>query len=357
MSIRARFDIAYPGFTFAANLDLPGRGVTALFGHSGSGKTTCLRAIAGLERAPGGYLEVNGEVWQDDANDIFLPTHKRPLGYVFQEANLFAHLTVRDNLDYGRKRVAAAKHRITPKHMIELLGIAPLLDRLPERLSGGERQRVAIARALLTSPSLLLMDEPLAALDMKRKAEILPYLERLHDELDVPVLYVSHTPDEVARLADHLVLLEDGKVIASGATSELMTRLDMPLAHGDSAEALIPATVIRQDINDLLTFVAFHGGELTLPFQEVQIGQHVRIRIQARDVSLTLTRQQDTSILNILSATVTDICNDNPGQVLVALDVGGTRMLARITHKSSEALELKAGSKVYAQIKGVAILK
>lgn len=197
-AIRARFHIAYGEFSLAADLTLPGRGVTALFGHSGSGKTTLLRAIAGLERHPGAYLEVNGEVWQD--GERFLPTHRRPLGYVFQEASLFPHLSVEANLDFGRKRLAAAERRVDLAQAVELLGIGHLLARRPDKLSGGERQRVAIARALLASPRLLLMDEPLAALDGKRKAEILPYLTRLREELDIPVLYVTHSPDEVARL-------------------------------------------------------------------------------------------------------------------------------------------------------------
>jgi molybdate transport system ATP-binding protein len=196
-TISARFHLGWPGFTLDVDLDMPGRGVTALFGHSGSGKTTLLRCIAGLERVPGGVLSVNGEVWQDDA--VFLPTFKRPLGYVFQEASLFPHLNVRRNLEFGLKRVNAADRRVSLENAIDLLGIGSLLDRLPKRLSGGEKQRVAIARALAVSPKVLLMDEPLAALDLERKQEILPYLERLHDELEIPVLYVSHAPDEVAR--------------------------------------------------------------------------------------------------------------------------------------------------------------
>jgi molybdate transport system ATP-binding protein len=221
-AIHARFKLDYTGFTLDVDLDLPSHGVTALFGHSGSGKTTLLRAIAGLERVPGGYLAVNGEVWQDDEQGIFLPTHQRPLGYVFQEASLFAHLNVRRNLEYGLKRVPEQQRRVSLDKAIELLGIGHLQERMPNALSGGERQRVGIARALAVSPQLLLMDEPLAALDLKRKGEILPYLERLHDELDIPVLYVSHSPDEVARLADHLVLMENGQVLASGALTETL---------------------------------------------------------------------------------------------------------------------------------------
>ena len=211
--IKLGFDVARTGFSMQVSLELPGRGVTALFGHSGSGKTTILRAVAGLERHPNGYLEVNGDVWQDDARGVYVPTHKRALGYVFQEASLFSHLSVRGNLDFVLKRTANQGAALFD-HVLALLGIAHLLDRATADLSGGERQRVAIARALLTQPKILLMDEPLAALDARRKEEVLPYLERIHAELDIPMLYVSHSAEEVARLADHVVLLDEGRVLA-----------------------------------------------------------------------------------------------------------------------------------------------
>ncbi|WP_323156302.1 molybdenum ABC transporter ATP-binding protein, partial [Pseudomonas oryzihabitans] len=212
MSLTARFELSHPGFALDVDLALPGSGVTALFGPSGSGKTSCLRCVAGLEHGARGRLVVAGETWQDSERGLFLPPHRRALGYVFQDANLFEHLDVRRNLLFGWKRVAPGERRLALEQVVELLGIAGLLTRMPARLSGGERQRVGIARALLTSPRLLLMDEPLAALDAERKAEILPYLERLTRELALPILYVSHAPDEVARLADHLVLLEQGRV-------------------------------------------------------------------------------------------------------------------------------------------------
>lgn len=355
--IRARFNIAYSAFKLDVDLSLPGRGVTALFGPSGSGKTTCLRAMTGLERFPGSYLEVNGEVWQDDERNIFLPTFKRPLGYVFQEASLFPHLSVQRNLEYGMRRVPSAMHQVSLDQAVALLDIGHLLQRNPDKLSGGERQRVAIARALATSPRILLMDEPLAALDSKRKEEIMPYLERLHDELDIPVIYVSHSADEVARLADHLVLLENGKVVASGATSDLMTRLDLNFAHGDTASALVVATVTAHDASFHLTSAEFSGGQLLLPQQAATIGQHIRVRIQARDVSLSLTPQRDSSILNIVPATVAELSDDAAGQVMIGLDANGTRLLARITRKSCEAMGLTLGTPVFAQIKGIAILK
>lgn len=355
--IRARFDIRYGAFALNVDLDIPGRGVTALFGPSGSGKTTILRALTGIERFKGAYLSVNQHVWQDDAQGIFLPTHKRPLGYVFQEASLFAHLPVRGNLEFGMRRVPPDERRVSLDQAVELLDIGHLMDRKPDRLSGGERQRVAIARALATSPRLLLMDEPLAALDPRRKEEIMPYLQRLHDELDIPVVYVSHSPDEVARLADHLILLENGKVIASGDAADLLTRLDLHVAHGDAASALVTATIVEHDEAFHLMRAEFSGGSLLLPQQNARIGQAVRIRVQARDVSLTLAPQEGTSVLNSVPAIVTEVAAESVGQVMVGLDANGTRLLSRITHKSATAMKLEVGLPVYAQIKGVAILK
>jgi molybdate transport system ATP-binding protein len=354
--IAASFRRAFSGFSLDVSLAVPGRGVTAVFGPSGSGKTSLLRCIAGLERAGSGYLSVNGEVWQDDAAGIFVPVHRRPLGYVFQEASLFSHLDVRRNLDFGLRRVPAAQRRVSLAQAIELLGLQTLMQRMPGTLSGGERQRVAIARALATSPRLLLMDEPLASLDIARKAEILPYLERLHDELDMPVLYVSHAPDEVARLADHLVLLDAGRVTASGSTRELMTRLDLPLAHGDAAAAVLDAVVSAVEPGWHMSHAEFPGGSISLLNPSLQVGQRVRVRIQARDVSLTLERQTGTSVQNIFAATVTALSADSPGQVMVGLDAGGSALLARLTQKSARALQLQPGSRVFAQVKGVAVL-
>jgi molybdate transport system ATP-binding protein len=352
----ARFKLNYPDFELDVDLDLPGRGVTALFGPSGSGKTSCLRVIAGLERSATGLVSVKGAVWQEDARNLFVPVHQRALGYVFQDANLFAHLSVAQNLAFGLSRVAPAQRSVSLDQVVALLGIGHLLERQCTTLSGGERQRVAIARALATSPRILLLDEPLAALDARRKAEILPYLEKLHNALDIPVLYVSHALDEVARLADHLVLLEAGQALASGTTTEMLTRLDLPLAHGDTAGAVLTATVVRHDHDDHLTSAQFSGGLLSVPMQTAAIGQPLRIRVQARDVSLTLEKHSGTSILNILNATVIALSPDSPGQVMVALDVAGCPLLARVTAKSARALALAPGLVLFAQIKGVAIL-
>ena len=355
--IRAVFKRLTGDFTLDVSLSLPGRGVTAIFGPSGSGKTTILRCMAGLERAPGGFLSVNGEVWQDDAKGVFKPVYRRSLGYVSQAANLFAHLSVQGNLEYGLHRIPMPERKVPLGQIIELLGIKNLLDRQPRSLSGGESQRVAIARALATSPQLLLMDEPLAALDVQRKADVLPYLESLHTQLDIPVLYVSHAPDEVARLADHLILMDAGRVTASGPTRELMTRMDLPLAHGDAAAAIIDAVVTRIEPQFHMSHAEFAGGQISVLNPSLQVGQRIRVRVLARDVSLTLERQQGTSVLNIFAAMVSGISADSPGQVMVALNAGGSMLLARITQKSLERLLLQPGSPVFAQVKGVAVLR
>ena len=362
LQVRARvaFGSGPDAFTLDVGLPLPGAGITALFGPSGCGKTTLLRAVAGLVRPQPGRVVVGDQMWQDDAAGVWLPTHRRALGYVFQEASLFAHLSVQGNLDFGLKRVPAAERRIALDQAIELLGIGHLLARRPSQLSGGERQRVAIARALATSPRLLLMDEPLAALDAARKAELLPYFERLQRELRIPLLYVSHSLDEVARLATHMVLLDAGRVSANGPTGELLTRLDLPLAHGDHAGAVIDGALAAIDQRWNLLEVRFAGGVLHCvqaagsPLRHV--GERLRLRVLARDVSLALAPASDTSILNVLPATVHSLTDDGPAQTLVALDLAGSTLLARVTRKSAAALRLSAGQRVFAQVKGVALL-
>lgn len=359
--IQARFKLAWPGFTLDVDLNLPTRGVTALFGHSGSGKTTLLRCIAGLERAPLGHLTVNGEVWQDDEPKgkrcgYWLPTHQRPLGYVFQEASLFPHLTVMGNLRYGLKRSTGAA-RVSLDQAIELLGIGHLLERKPDQLSGGERQRVGMARALALSPSLLLMDEPLAALDLKRKQEILPYLERLHAELDIPVLYVSHSPDEVARLADHIVVMDAGRAIAAGPLKDTLARLDLPIHLGEDAGVVLDAVVVERDAQWHLARVEFPGGSLWVRDGGHALGQAVRVRILARDVSIALEKVTGTSIQNCLSATVEQLAGDHhPALSLVRLNLGGSPLTARLTQRSAVGLGLAPGLPVWAQIKAVALI-
>ncbi|MDR2154972.1 MAG: molybdenum ABC transporter ATP-binding protein [Burkholderiaceae bacterium] len=361
VGIELRLQVQYGGdFKLDLNTVLPGQGVTAVFGPSGCGKTTLLRAVAGLTRPARARIAVNGEAWQDDERALWQPPHRRPLGMVFQDARLFEHLTVQGNLDFALKRVPPGERWVALPRAVELLGIGDLMKRRPAQLSGGERQRVAIARALAASPRLLLLDEPLAALDAARKAELLPYFERLTRELGLPVLYVTHALDEVARLADHLMLLDAGRVTAHGPAATLLARLDVARRHGDDAGALIEGTVTALDPDDHLLHVCF--GDNTVQCVQTTAaaprtpGQRVRLRVLARDVSLTLSAARDTSILNILPATVQSLTNDGPAQTLVALDADGTPLLARVTRKSAQALFLTPGQTVYAQIKGVAVL-
>ena len=357
--INLRLQHHYPGFALDLDLQLPGKGVTALYGHSGSGKTTCLRCIAGLERASQAYVQINDEVWQDSQRKHFVPVHQRALGYIFQEASLFPHLSVRANLEFGLKRIARQERQVDLAHASELLGITHLLQRAPHNLSGGERQRVGIARALLTSPRLLLMDEPLAALDSQRKSEILPYLERLHAELDIPVLYVSHSQDEVARLADHIVLLSEGKVIASGPIGETLARLDLPLARGDDAGVVIEGQVGAYNLNYQLLTLQLPGSaqHLRVTHASMAIGRPLRVKVQARDISLSLTPAEHSSILNSLRVTVvSETAADNQAHVLIRLDADGTPLLARITRYSRDQLGLHPGQWLWAQIKSVAVL-
>lgn len=356
-AIEAKFRLDYRDFSLDVDLELPGRGVTALFGHSGSGKTTCLRCFAGLERPGLARLQVNGETWQDSERGLFLPPHKRAIGYVFQDANLFEHLSVRRNLAYGMKRVPTREHRVALDQACELLGIGHLLERMPRHLSGGERQRVGIARALLTSPRLLLMDEPLAALDLKRKQEILPYLERLHDELSIPVLYVSHSPDEVARLADYLVAMEGGRVLANGPLGDTLARLDLPIRLGEDAGAILDGTVGEVDKNWHLARVDFDGGSLWARDQGLSVGRRVRVRVLARDVSLA-EHPGTSSIQNVLRGCVDSLGDDeHPGLALVRVRIGSSMLLARLTKRAAASLGVKPSLELWVQVKSVALME
>jgi len=363
--IEARLRLPRLDFDLDVTLALPGRGVTALFGPSGCGKTTLLRALAGLERAAG-RVALDGEVWQDDTDGRFVPTHRRALGYVIQEAALFPHLDVRRNLGYGLGRVAAGERRIALDQVVELLGIGALMARRPATLSGGERQRVAIARALASSPRLLLMDEPLSALDAPRKAELLPYLDRLHEQLGIPIVYVTHSVDEVARLADHLVLMEAGRVLADGALPDMLARLDLPMAFGDAAGVVLDGVVAERDERWQLARLEVGGGAggphegfaLWARDHGLPIGRRVRVRVLARDVSLTRTPQSGTSIGNQLHGTIEAIADDeHPALALVRVRVGGMPVVARLTRRSAFALELAVGLPVWTQVKTVALME
>lgn len=338
-----------------AAFSVPASGVTALFGRSGSGKTSILRAIAGLTKVDHGLVKIKDEVWQDQ--NSFIPAHQRPIGYVFQEASLFPHLSVRANLEYGRRLVPSEQHKVGFDSAVEILGIAPLLKRATHKLSGGERQRVAIARALLTSPRLLLMDEPLSALDHEAKQAILPYLESLHDQFAIPSIYVSHDPNEVGRLADQMVLLESGSVVAQGDAADLLTRLDLPLANYDDAVSILEGYVSAHDNSYHLTWIGMHGGRVAVTREDLPVGKHARVEIRARDVSLSLKHHSDTSFMNILPVQVIDTNEISPSQIMVriALEDGQT-MLSRITRHSAVAMGLHEGMGLFAQVKSVSLL-
>jgi molybdate transport system ATP-binding protein len=354
MNIEARFHIRKGDFALDASLEIPIRGVTGLFGPSGSGKTTLLRAIAGLDYIPNGFLKFGEMIWQD--RQVFVPAHKRRLGYVFQEASLFDHFSVRKNLEYGQKRVPVRENQVSLSESIDLLGIAPLLRRKPETLSGGERQRVAIARALAASPKILLMDEPLSGLDQASRNEILPYLDSLHNELNIPVIYVSHILEEMIRLADHLILLDAGQIVAAGRAQQVLSDLDVSSRLSSEAAAIIDAEVIGSDEDFHLSLLQFSGGILKLAAGSLKKGDRVRLKLAARDVSLTLEHQSGTSILNIFPAKVEEINPESDTQVMVRLVAGSTSILSRITRKSAFDLELKPGKQVFAQVKSVALI-
>ena len=359
MSIDAHIQIERGTFQLNARLELPARGVTAVFGPSGSGKTTLLRALAGLEPCPDSRVIINGTPWQTSTK--YLATHERPVGLVFQEPSLFEHLTVQANLDFGRQRISKSVQTIPLDHSIELLEISPFLNRYPHQLSVGEQQRVAIARALAVCPEWLLLDEPLAAMDAARKREILPYLETLCRETDLPILYVSHSREEVARLADHLVVLNEGKVIANGPAIEILSNLALPLAREPNSAAIIETTVAGQDHTFGLTLLDFAGGQFQVTHHDLPVDTPVRLQVQANDVSLTLERPTQTSILNVFKAKVAEMAEAGPAHVLVKLTVdsnsdSGPTLLARITRKSAELLALKPGRAVHAQIKSAALI-
>ncbi len=355
-TIFARFQLDYGTFQLDANLNLLGSGISVLFGPSGSGKTTLLRCMAGLEQPPQGFLSVNGKIWQDSEQAVFLPPYKRQVGYVFQDANLFPHLTVFDNLNFGMKRVGRSFHGDDVQQTLQLLAIDRLLDRMPDRLSGGERQRVAIARALVLKPELLLMDEPMASLDFKLKQEILPFLIRLRQELDIPVLYVTHSLEEVAQLADHLVVIDEGSVLAAGPIADTLSRIDLPMAEDKHAMMVWQGRVVEHDADYHLTRIDFSGAELYLPTVAAGIGESVRVQIYASDVSITLEAPRATSILNVLPATITGIADMLNGQTVIKLEVSALPLLAHITCKSRQFLDLQVGKKVYVQIKGTSIV-
>jgi molybdate transport system ATP-binding protein len=330
--------------------------IVALFGRSGAGKSTVINAIAGVIRPASGGIVVDGRVLFDSGAGIDVPPERRRVGYVFQDALLFPHLSVRRNLAYGEALTPAGERFVERERVLDLLGLHALLDRGTRELSGGERQRVAIGRALLSSPRVLLMDEPLASLDAPRKAEILQYVELLRDELRLPIVYVSHAIEEVTRLADHLVLVSDGRTVAEGPTAEVLARPELrPLTGRYEAGAVIETRVARHDERFGLTALAFADGELLLPNVDALIGEPVRARIRARDVSLALERPQGVSVQNILECAIVAMSEEFGAIVDVELRMGSTPLTARITRKAAIELGLAPGKRVYAMVKAVSI--
>jgi molybdate transport system ATP-binding protein len=330
------------------------RGITALFGRSGSGKTSMIRMIAGLTKPDEGRIALDGEVLTDTARRIFVAKHRRRFGYVFQEARLFPHLSVRQNLTYGRWFAPKGGRSENLERIVDLLDIEKLLGRGPQNLSGGEKQRVAIGRALLSSPRLLLMDEPLAALDEARKAEVMPFLERLRDEMDIPIVYVSHSVAEVARLADQVVVMQDGRVKAVGSATDV---LSLPVASLDRREAgaLLQGRVESVDIKHRLATVALAAVRLHVPEASLTPGKMVRVRIPSRDVMLATKRPEGLSALNVLEGTVQALTGSDDATVEVAVNCGGDVILSRITSFSADRMGLETGMPVFAIIKTVAL--
>ncbi|GAB3749816.1 molybdenum ABC transporter ATP-binding protein [Lysobacter olei] len=346
-----RLRVTRRDFRLDVDLTLPGQGTTAVFGPSGSGKSTLLRAVAGLDPDAVGTVQVQGETWQD--GPVRLPAHRRQTGVVFQHTELLPHLNVDDNLHYGWRRAGS------PRGLLEAwtarLGLAPLLQRRPDSLSGGERQRVALARALVTQPRWLLLDEPLSALDAERRAEILPYLDAVRRDAGIPVLYVTHSVEEVARLADHLVLLDSGTVTATGPALDVLNRADLPLALRDDAGVVLTARVRECDAHGLLTLDT-QAGALHAHGRDHAAGTPLRVRVQARDVSLALQHHDDSSVLNVLPATLVELVELPSGQVQARLDASGAPLLARVSHRSVARLALRPGMSLWAQVKAVALL-
>jgi len=354
MSLELRFQLDRGSFHLDVDLALPLRGITGIFGPSGSGKTTLLRVLAGLEPTSKGLVKVGGQVWQDGA--AWTPAHLRSIGFVFQEPSLFSHLNVQRNISFGLKGKAATESKLAMEQCAGLLGIEHLQERYPHQLSGGEQQRVAIARAVATSPSLLLMDEPMASLDAARKLELLPYFESLQQELQIPILYVSHAKEDVLRLADHLVLLQNGVVEAAGPVAEIASRLDLSMAQSPDAQCVLETQVVGFEADYGLVHLKFAGGRLVVADSGMKLGDAVRVLVRGSDVSITLQRASGTSILNVLDATVEAVAEEDASQCTVRLLLNGVPVLSRLTRKSVQQLQLVPGKQVFVQVKSVAVL-
>ena len=351
-------------FIVDADFAIPEKGVLGIFGHSGSGKTTLLRCLAGLEKDVQGSIEVGGISWLAEGKN--LSTQQRKIAYVFQEGRLFPHLTVMKNLQYGQSRNKGrkqdqraasdgnnSKNSIEQEHLIELLNIGNLLSRYPHQLSGGEKQRVAIGRALLSNPQLLLLDEPLASLDKKHKQEILPYLEILHEELNIPMIYVSHDLDEMLRFCDFMLVMEQGKLSFNGNIQDVLTQQDSPLSTVDNAAAILEGSVSKQEKGFAISTVhTVNGNQFQVPGL-MPIGKYVRLVVFASDVSVTKNKAVDSSILNIIEGQVSGVIEKKGGRVLLQVNCNQDILLSLISIKSFQLLELEIGLKIYIQVKAV----
>lgn len=355
MTIALRYALQRDDFSLDVDLDIPMRGITGVFGESGSGKTTLLRCIAGLERPTVGRLVVGSDVWEDRANNVSRAPHEREIGYVFQEPRLFRHLNVRRNLDYGRSRSKVADRSFGFDRVVALLGLERLLQRMPGALSGGEAQRVAIARALLRAPKVVMMDEPLASLDLARRDEILPFLDRLHADLSLPIIYVSHSIEETCRLCDHLVVVGNGSALANEDLQSALVRMDLPVLSGNEAGSVVYGTVKGYDATYELTHFEFSGGEMLVPGRFGEVAADARLRIRASDISLCRERPPQSTILNILPAIIEELQPSDGPSILLRLRIGNDRLISRITRRSCDELNLQPGDSVLAQIKAVAV--
>tara|TARA_S200000501_G_scaffold190210_1_gene179057 strand:+ start:44291 stop:45358 length:1068 start_codon:yes stop_codon:yes gene_type:complete len=354
MNISARFLINRGDFSLDIDLDINAKGIISIYGPSGSGKTTLLRTLAGLEKGDNGYIQIGNQIWQDKTN--YISTHKRAVGFVTQESSLFPHLNVKKNIEYGFKRIHNREKNISVNQIVSLLEINHLLERNPKNLSGGEKQKVAIAQAIALNPNLLLLDEPLSALDESNKKEIFPYLKLINKNLNLPVIYVTHDRNEIIALTDIIILLDHGKIKATGQIKDLFSSLELSFAHEKDALTIIEADVIENDKSYGLTILKFKGGRFIINSKPLQVGTKVRLQVFARDISITLQKQRDTSILNILPVIIDDLSVENDSVVTIRLMANETPLLARLTRKSVEELNLKPKDKVFAQVKTIALL-
>lgn len=346
------------GFKLEVAFDLLPSGITVLFGPSGCGKTTVLRSVAGLENEAQGIVRIGDDLWLDTEKKVFVPTWKRPLGYVFQEASLFPHMTARENLEFGLKYGRASRgggNRM--EEAVELLGLSKLLDHRPAALSGGERQRVAIARALVLDPEILLMDEPLSALDWARRQEIMPWIERIRDELQIPVLYVTHSAEEVARLADMIVLMENGKIRKKGPASQLLCEITAPVEIESDRISFLHGKVAEIDGKyGLARLVLVTGDDLWISSEGLSQGDEIRVKVFARDVALSLKAEHENSMQNAIACRVQAVTPESdPSQVLVDLACGSDRLMARLTRRAADLLALAPGKEIWAQVKTAAL--